>query len=1135
MTAPRAMLAIAPSTHERLACAERALLERGSAERVTLIGHSLEAANALARHVAKARPGSATYGVSRTTFPLFLGALARPVLAQAGVVAASRLNLEAVAARLTESARSSLGRFAEVAKTPGFSRALVRTLDELRLERAHSNDPALDALEEAYASALHELRLADGRAVADAAVRSIEQRPFPEALVVLWDVRLASRTDEAVLAALGAKVDVFVSLPAGDTRSLDVVRRALPHLVEVDGPTTPDDAPQDARPSALVRLQRELFADSHADPGAAPRSSDPPRSGPSSTPESGAISARSDEEGTRVRSAPGESRECVELARTVLEEAARGVPFDRMAILLRSPEAYVPHVVEALRRAKIPAYFARGLRLPDPSGRAMLALLACAQEGLSARRFAEYLSLGESIRTRDGAPPARVRVGPDTFVPPDDEESQKLEARARETEALETDDDETDEDDELDEPSPETSDAQDLGTLRTPFRWERWLVEAAVIGGLARWKRRLAGLREELAQKQAAALEENEARAKSFERDIASVNDLESYALPLLEDLETFATPCSWREWLERLASLAVRALRRPSRVLSVLGELSPLDAATEITLSEVRAVLEPRLADVKTPTKGRRLGKLFVGAVEDARGLTFDTVLVPGLVEKAFPKKVLEDPLLLDDARLAASARDPGAPRLATNAERSEDERLMLRLATGAAERLVSYSYPRVDTDAGRPRTPSFYGLEILRVVRGQLPTYEALKELADRASHARLGWPAPESPEVALDDAEHDLSVLATLLGDDESKNVGAARFLLGGNPHLRRALYARAYRWRKGKYVAQDGLVDVPPLGRPALEAHAIGARSYSPTALQHYAGCPYRFYLSALLKLAPREEPTPLEELDPLQRGTLVHETQYAWLTRMRAEGRLPLRDADVPDAQSLMDATLEQVAGKHHDKLCPAIPRVWEDGLAQVRADLREWVRRIPLEAEWNPTHFELSFGLIEHDEGRDAASVKEPIELECGLRLRGSIDLVETHVDGTLRATDHKTGKVRAEKGSVVSGGEVLQPVLYALAVEKLLPGKTVSGGRLYYCTQTGDYTAVEVPLDTRAREAAATVKAAVDEALTTGMLPAMPGGEYGCKYCDYRPICGPYEEIRIKQKRDPRALPLLRKVRELP
>jgi CRISPR/Cas system-associated exonuclease Cas4 (RecB family) len=223
-----------------------------------------------------------------------------------------------------------------------------------------------------------------------------------------------------------------------------------------------------------------------------------------------------------------------------------------------------------------------------------------------------------------------------------------------------------------------------------------------------------------------------------------------------------------------------------------------------------------------------------------------------------------------------------------------------------------------------------------------------------------------------------------------------------------------------------------------------------------------------------------------------------------------------------------------VAKRHEDTLCPAIPRVWEDGLSEVRADLREWLRRTAMDSVWSPTHFELSFGLVEHDEGRDAASVKEPVALACGLRVRGSIDLVETRrSDGALRATDHKTGKVRASDGDVVKGGTILQPALYALAVESLLPGRPVVGGRLYYCTSTGDYTAVDVPLDTVTRDAVTTVVSAVDDALGRGLLPAAPAKD-ACKYCDYRPVCGPYEEIRVRTKRDARALPLLAKVRGL-
>lgn len=1072
-------LVVSPSATARLAFARDALLALPASAETLIVASSLEAANHLARSVALARPAS--YGATRTTVSLYVGALARQGLASAGRVAASRLTLEAVAARLAQSGGADLGRFAPVAGTPGFARALAQTLDELRRQGLVPSDPALTSLLGAYEAALAGLGLADARQVYDAATEGLARLSRPPALVVVLDAAFGAQCEERWLAALArACPRLLVTLPEGDQRSRALAGRALP-AAAVSTPTA--EGP-------LEPLKRALFGER-----------DPEASGPAV--EAGCV---------RVQSAPGESRECVEIARAVLERARSGVPFDRMAVLLRSPESYVAHVVEALRRARIPVHFARGLRLPDPSGRALLALLACAAEGLSAARFAEYVSLGEVPRHDDAA--AHATVGADTYAPADDDEAEAALAR------LGGDDDASAEESGDDEP--------DTGTLRAPYRWERLVVEASVIGGKDRWRRRLSGLREELKQKHALYTLEGDPRTEQATRDLGSLDELERFALPLLGELEHLTTPASWPEWLTRLTALAERALRRPERVFSVLSELAPLDSDAAVTLGEVRSVLEPRLAEARQATRGRRLGKLFVGGIDDARGLSFDTVFVPGLVEKSFPKKVLEDPLFLDDARAATS------PELPTNAERSQHERLMLRLATGAAERLLVYSYPRVDAEAGRPRTPSFYGLEILRVVHGALPTYESLRQLADMSSRARLGWPAPERPADAIDDAEHDLSVLAGLLYEDESKHVGAARFLLGANPHLQRALRSRAHRWRRGPYVEWDGLVNVPPAARAALDAHALSARSFSPTALQNFAACPYRFYLSALLKLSKREEPAPLEELDPLQRGTLVHETQFALLTRLRAAGLLPVRDGNLAAAQDLLEETLAEVAGLHEDRLFPAIPKVWEDGIAQVRADLREWLRRMPTETSWTPSHFELSFGLTEHDGGRDAASVKDPVELDCGLRLRGSIDLVETHVDGSLRATDHKTGKVRAKQGSIVSGGAILQPVLYALAIERILPGE-VKSGRLYYCTSTGEYSAIDVTLNDAARAAAQTVASAVGDALSSGRLPAAPQDSKACLYCDFLDVCGPYEATRVKLKRDKRALPLLNAVRELP
>ena len=82
-----------------------------------------------------------------------------------------------------------------------------------------------------------------------------------------------------------------------------------------------------------------------------------------------------------------------------------------------------------------------------------------------------------------------------------------------------------------------------------------------------------------------------------------------------------------------------------------------------------------------------------------------------------------------------------------------------------------------------------------------------------------------------------------------------------------------------------------------------------------------------------------------------------------------------------------------------------------------------------------------------------------------GMRLRGSMDVVEKHQSrGALRITDHKTGRAPADAPLYVGRGAFLQPLLYALAAEQLF-GEKVECGRLFYCTQRGNYDEYELPL----------------------------------------------------------------------
>jgi RecB family exonuclease len=76
----------------------------------------------------------------------------------------------------------------------------------------------------------------------------------------------------------------------------------------------------------------------------------------------------------------------------------------------------------------------------------------------------------------------------------------------------------------------------------------------------------------------------------------------------------------------------------------------------------------------------------------------------------------------------------------------------------------------------------------------------------------------------------------------------------------------------------------------------------------------------------------------------------------------------------------------------------------------------------------------MSFGLEHGSDQRqaDPQSVLNAVDPDCGIRLRGSIDLVERNPSGTARVTDHKTGKADASRGQLIAGGQSLRPLLYA-------------------------------------------------------------------------------------------------------
>jgi len=1051
-----------PHGEVRFRQALRWLSEQPSAQPLLVLAPSLDAGHGLLRAATIER--GAVFGWAMESLSSLAVRLSALPLAQQGLTLAPPLALSAVCVRVVSelAALGKLGRLSRIGDRPGLPSALLRTFSELGQAgvEPEAMTGELADLYRHYRATLAALALTDRAGLFRVAIESARASTLPPLGVPLCVFEVCAKTqlERAFLEVLIERAPhAFACLPPNEQGSAGLA----PLFGEPMRASASE--PLDLAP-ALRRLQANLFS-THEEHGEA-------------------------DESVSILSAPGESREAVEIARRILLEAERGVPFDQMAIVLRSPFHYRTHLLEALRRAAIPAHFTRAAARPAAGGRAFLVLLECAAEGVSATRFAEYLSLGVlPSSVTSAAPPAAAELA---FDPPMDEESARL---LRGPQA-----------------APEPSAPRPTQSLTLPRRWESLLVDAAVIGGSGRWHRRLEVLARELEARFERA---NEHERRILERELEALHELRAFALPIVDLLGALPNTATWGTWLDALNELAERTIDAPEPIRSVLAQLEIVRDVGPVGLKDVLAVLEERLAEVSVAIKPENGGGVLVTTVDDVRGRVFDVVFVPGLAEKLFPQRVVEDPLLSDEQRARISEH------LETQTRRVESERAALSLAVGAARRRVVLSYPRFESDKARPRVPSFYALEAMRAAEGRLPGFAELARRADETSQTRMGWPAPARAELAIDAAEYDLAILRQLLTGAKKDVDGAAHYLLTASPRLRRALQFRARRWRP-EWRHVDGLVDPNALAREALDARQaeLSERGFAVTALEKYAACPYRFYLATVVGLSARREATAIEEMDAATRGLIIHELLRSVSVELH-ERNLFEQSSDFAEARRVLLRTVDAEASRWRDKLAPVIARVWDDAIADIGVDLLRWLF-VTRESGWQPFAFEHEFG---------QGASRAPVVLDSGLPLRGVIDAIEQS-GGQLRATDYKTGAA-PEAASVVSGGRQLQPTLYALVLEKLYPKQPVTGGNAFYCTTRGEFQRNEVPLAEAARVSAEAVHRTIAAAFGQGFFPAAPA-EKTCEHCDFLRICGPYERERVERKDSLRLEPLL-KLRALP
>ena len=198
-----------------------------------------------------------------------------------------------------------------------------------------------------------------------------------------------------------------------------------------------------------------------------------------------------------------------------------------------------------------------------------------------------------------------------------------------------------------------------------------------------------------------------------------------------------FAAPYKGRAvQLDADEEIDARALAALVSALDELAELVRADPRRAPTADHLLEAVERLELRIEAPA---RAGAVLIADPLAIRARRFDTVVVCGLQEGAFPKPAVPEPFLSDEERRALNAA--AGLRLAAREDRLADERYLFYAAVSRADRRVILSCRDADEE-GNPALPSFF-VDDVRALFDELPARH--RPLSD------VTWPLEQAPTAA------------------------------------------------------------------------------------------------------------------------------------------------------------------------------------------------------------------------------------------------------------------------------------------------------------------------------------------------------------------------------------------------
>jgi len=244
---------------------------------------------------------------------------------------------------------------------------------------------------------------------------------------------------------------------------------------------------------------------------------------------------------------------------------------------------------------------------------------------------------------------------------------------------------------------------------------------------------------------------------------------------------------------------------------------------------------------------------------------------------------------------------------------------------------------------------------------------------------------------------------------------------------------------------QYTNADGLINDETI-LAELKDYFHANYSYSPSALENYVQCPFRFFIERVLDLEEKQEPE--DRLEALQLGELYHRILFEYFNNKFPGTWNQNLEQYIQGLESSAQKVFAEYEGKRS-----LLKGVWRIYREEILNNLKLLIES-EYQNEFQTTPFKLEFGFgISKDYQDSQDNIKEPVDIKLinqTMKLNGKIDRVDHRKNKEdLMVYDYKLSDKRGRTKDFFEYNELQLP-LYLLAVNKLMPQKNLMGGAYY-------------------------------------------------------------------------------------